>query len=161
MTRGGERLAAFLLFVNDVKGLGLAAAQGLSLTASFYWDYDDGTRAFARRFFDRTGAMPNHEQAANYSAVLHYLKAIDAADTDDAAVVVRRMKAMPVDDFFTKRPVTLRKDGRLMNDLMLYEVKSPAESRGDWDLYKPIRAISAADVYPPLQASECPLLPQM
>jgi branched-chain amino acid transport system substrate-binding protein len=161
VTRGGQRLAAFLLFVNDVRSIGLETAQGLYLTASFYWDYDDKTRAFARRFFDRTGAMPNHEQASNYSAVLHYLKAIDAAGTDDAETVVRRMKAMPVDDFFTKGPVTLRKDGRLMNDMELYEVKSPAESHGEWDLYKPLKRISAADVYPPLEKSECPLLPRM
>ena len=135
ITKGGQRLAAFLLFVNDVRSIGLETAQGLYLTASFYWDHDDKTRAFARRFFARTGVMPNHEQASNYSAVLHYLKAIDAAGTDEAETVVRRMKAMPVDDFYTKRPVTLRKDGRLMNDMVLYEVKSPAESHGEWDLY--------------------------
>jgi branched-chain amino acid transport system substrate-binding protein len=158
---GGQRLAAFLFFVNDVRGVGLNAAQGLYLTTSFYWDYDDATRAFAKRFYDRIGKMPNHEQAANYSAVLHYLKAIKAAGTDDAKTVVRKMKELPVEDFFTKGKVQLRKDGRLMNDLILFEVKSPAESKGEWDLYKPIKRIPAGEAYRPLGKSECPLLNEM
>src|SRR6185437_13437863 len=148
-------------FLNDVKALGLDAAQGMYLTSSFYWDYDDETRAFAKRFYARAGKMPNHEQAANYSVVLHYLKAIAAAGTDDAKTVVKAMKAMPVDDFFTKGKVTLRKDGRLMNDLLLFQVKTPAESKGPWDLYKVVKRIPAAQIYPPLEKSACPLLKEM
>jgi branched-chain amino acid transport system substrate-binding protein len=159
--QGGQRLAAFLIFLNDVKGLGLEAAQGLYLTSSFYWDLDERTRAFARRFYDRIGKMPNHEQAANYSAVLHYLRAIDAAGTDDARTVVRKMKAMPVEDVFTKGRVELRKDGRLMNDLFLFQVKAPAESTGPWDLLKVVKRIPAAEVYRPLEKSACPLLSEM
>jgi branched-chain amino acid transport system substrate-binding protein len=159
--QSGQRLAAFLIFLNDVKGLGLEAAQGLYLTNSFYWDLDDRTRAFARRFYDRIGKMPNHEQAANYSAVLHYLRAIDAAGTDDARTVVRKMKELPVEDFFTKGKVELRKDGRLMNDLFLFQVKAPAESTGPWDLLKVVKRIPAAEVYRPLDKSECPLLSEM
>jgi branched-chain amino acid transport system substrate-binding protein len=161
ITQGGQRLAAFLFFINDVKGVGLDAAQGLYLTNSFYWDFDDKTRAFAKRFFDRAGKMPNHEQAANYSAVTHYLRAIDASGTDDAKVVVRKMKEMPVDDFFTKGKVMVRKDGRLMNDLLLFQVKSPAESKGPWDLYKVVKRIPAAQTYRSLEQSECPLLAEM
>jgi branched-chain amino acid transport system substrate-binding protein len=161
ITKGGQRLAAFLFFLNDVKALGLEAAQGLYLTSSFYWDLDDKTRAFAKRFFDRAGKMPNHEQAANYSAVMHYLRAIEASGTDDAKTVVKKMKEMPVDDFFTKAPVMLRKDGRLMNDLILFQVKSPAESKGPWDLYKMVKRIPAVETYPTLEQSACPLLGEM
>ncbi len=161
ITKEGQRLAAFLFFINDVKATGLEATQGLYLTSSFYWDYDAKTRAFAQRFYDRIGKMPNQEQAANYSVTMHYLRAIDAIGTDDAKAVVKQMNAMPVDDFFTKGKVELRKDGRLMNDLILYQVKTPAESKGPWDLYKMIRRIPAADIYPPLSKSECPLLSQM
>ena len=156
-----QRLAAFLFFLNDVKAVGLDAAQGLYLTASYYWDYDEGTRAFARRFQERTGKMPNHEQASNWSAVTHYLKAVAATGSDDAKTVVRKMKDMPVEDFYTKGKVELRKDGRLMNDLVLYEVKKPAESKGEWDLYKPLKRIPASAVYRPLDKTECPILSQM
>jgi branched-chain amino acid transport system substrate-binding protein len=158
---GGQRLAAFLFFVNDVKAVGLDAAQGLYLTTSFYWDTDERTRAFAKKFNDRIGKMPNHEQAANYSAVTHYLKAIDATGTDDAKTAIKKMKELPVDDFYTKGKVRLRKDGRLMNDLMLFQVKSPDESKGPWDLYKPVKRVPASEVYRPLEKSECPILDQM
>jgi branched-chain amino acid transport system substrate-binding protein len=158
---GGQRLAAFLFFVNDVKAVGLDAAQGLYLTTSFYWDTDERTRAFAKKFNDRIGKMPNHEQAANYSAVTHYLKAIDATGTDDAKTAIKKMKELPVDDFYTKGKVQLRKDGRLMNDLMLFQVKSPDESKGPWDLYKPVKRVPASEVYRPLEKSECPILDQM
>jgi branched-chain amino acid transport system substrate-binding protein len=161
IVKGGQRLAAFLFFLNDVKGVGLESAQGLYLTASFYWDYDDKTRAFAKRFYDRIGKMPNHEQAANYSAVTHYLKAIEASGTDDAKTVIKKMKALPVDDFFTKGKTVLRRDGRLMNDLLLFEVKAPADSTGPWDLYKVIKRLPAVETYRPIEKSECPLLDQM
>lgn len=161
IAEGGQRLAAFLFFLNDVKAVGLDAAKGLYLTSSYYWDSDEKTRAFAKRFHDRIGKMPNHEQASNYSAVMHYLRAIDAVGSDDAKVVVRKMKEMPVDDFYTKGKVQLRKDGRLMNDLVLFQVKSPDESKGEWDLYKPVKRIPASEVYRPLEKSECPILGEM
>jgi len=161
LVAGGQRLAAFLFFVNDVKGVGLEAAQGMYLTSSFYWDLDEKTRSFSKRFFDRIGKMPNHEQAANYSAVLHYLKAIDAAGTDDAKTVIKKMKEIPVNDFYTKGPVALRKDGRLMNDLFLFQVKAPGESTAPWDLYKTVRRIPADQAYRPIEKSECPILSQM
>ena len=161
LVAGGQRLAAFLFFVNDVKGVGLEAAQGMYLTSSFYWDLDDKTRAFSKRFFDRIGKMPNHEQASNYSAVMHYLKSIDAAGTDDAKTVIKKMKELPVNDFYTKGPVAVRKDGRLMNDLFLFQVKAPAESTAPWDLYKVVRRIPAEQAYRSLDKSECPILSQM
>jgi branched-chain amino acid transport system substrate-binding protein len=105
--------------------------------------------------------MPNHEQAANYSAVTHYLKAIEASGTDDAKTVIKKMKALPVDDFFTKGKTVLRRDGRLMNDLLLFEVKAPADSTGPWDLYKVIKRLPAVETYRPIEKSECPLLDQM
>lgn len=161
LVAGGQRLAAFLFFVNDVKGIGLETAQGMYLTSSFYWDLDEKTRAFSKRFFDRIGKMPNHEQAANYSAVMHYLKSIEATGTDDAVTVIKKMKETPVNDFYTKGPVTLRKDGRLMNDLFLFQVKAPSESTGPWDLYKVVKRIPADQAYRSLEKSECPILSQM
>ncbi len=130
---GRQRLAPFALLFNDVKGLGLPLAQGLLVTVPFYWDQNDATRAFSRRFFDRYQRMPNDLQASVYGAVKHYLNAVKAAGTDDTAAVVAMMKSTPVNDFMTQDGV-IRADGRVVRDIHVFRVKTPAESGGAWDL---------------------------
>jgi branched-chain amino acid transport system substrate-binding protein len=158
---GGQKLAALLLFVNDVHSLGLKVAQGLTFTESFYWDLNDNTRAFAKRFSEKAAnhAMPSMTQAGNYAAVLHYLKALDAlgGNPHDGAKVVAKMKELPTDDpLFGKGP--LRADGRRIIPAYLFEVKKPEESKGPWDYYKLVATISPEDAAKPLEASECPLV---
>ena len=158
---GGQSLAALLLFISDVHALGLPVAQGLQFTTSFYWDANDGTRAFADRFSKRTknGAKPTMVQAGSYAAVLHYLKALDAIGSNphDGAKVVAKMKEMPTDDpLFGKG--TIREDGRKIHPVYLYEVKKPAESKGPWDYYKLKATVPAEEAFRPLAQSECPLV---
>src|SRR5437764_1283196 len=158
---GGQKLAALLLFINDVHSLGLKTAQGLTFTESFYWDMNDATRAFSKRFaaLASKGAMPSMTQAGNYAMVLHYLKAMEAlgGNPHDGAKVVAKMKELPTDDpLFGKGP--LRADGRRLIPAYLFEVKKPDESKGPWDYYKQIATISAEDAAKPLEASECPLV---
>jgi branched-chain amino acid transport system substrate-binding protein len=143
----GPALVGFLIYINDIHALGLDIAQGLNVTSSFYWDQSDATRKFAQRFFDKRKAMPSRNQAQIYAAVLHYLKAVDAAGTDDSTAVGKKMRELPVDYF--GKTVALRGDGRLMDDLMLYRVKAPAESKKPWDYYEPVRPITAAEAYLP------------
>jgi branched-chain amino acid transport system substrate-binding protein len=158
---GGQKLAALLLFINDVHALGLKTAQGLTFTESFYWDMNDQTRAWSKRFAERTNkhAMPSMTQAGNYAAVLHYLKALEAlgGNPHDGAKVVAKMKEMPTDDpLFGKGP--LRADGRRLIPAYLFEVKKPEESKQPWDYYKLIATIPAEDAAKPLAQSECPLV---
>jgi branched-chain amino acid transport system substrate-binding protein len=158
---GGQKLAALLLFINDVHSLGLKAAQGLTFTESFYWDMNDKTRAWSRRFAERANnhAMPSMTQAGNYAAVLHYLKALEAlgGNPHDGAKVVAKMKELPTDDpLFGKGP--LRADGRRLIPAYLFEVKKPEESKYPWDYYKLIATISPEDAARPLSESECPLV---
>jgi len=158
---GGQKLAALLLFINDVHALGLKTAQGLTFTESFYWDMNDQTRAWAKRFAEKASnhAMPSMTQAGNYAAVLHYLKALEAlgGNPHDGAKVVAKMKELPTDDLlFGKGP--LRTDGRRMIPAYLFEVKKPEESKYPWDYYKLIATISPEDAAKPLEASECPLV---
>jgi branched-chain amino acid transport system substrate-binding protein len=158
---GGQKLAALLLFVNDVHALGLKTAHGLTFTESFYWDLNDQTRAWSKRFQEKVGnhAMPSMTQAGNYAAVLHYLKALDAlgGNPHDGAKVVAKMKELPTDDpLFGKGP--LRADGRRLIPAYLFEVKKPEESKGPWDYYKLVATISPEDAAKPLEASECPLV---
>ena len=158
---GGQKLAALLLFINDVHALGLKTAQGLSFTESFYWDLNDQTRAWSNRFVKLSpkGTMPSMTVAGNYAAVLHYLKALDAlgGNPHDGAKVVAKMKEIPTDDpLFGKGP--LRIDGRRIIPAYLFEVKKPEESKYPWDYYKLIATISPEDAAKPLEASECPLL---
>ena len=158
---GGQKLAGLLLFLTDVHSLGLKVAQGLTFTESFYWDLNDNTRAFAKRFSEKAAnhAMPSMTQAGNYAAVLHYLKALDAlgGNPHDGAKVVAKMKELPTDDpLFGKGP--LRADGRRIIPAYLFEVKKPEESKGPWDYYKLLATISAEDAAKPLSASECPLV---
>jgi branched-chain amino acid transport system substrate-binding protein len=158
---GGQKLAALLLFINDVHSLGLKTAQGLTFTESFYWDMNDATRAWSKRFsaLASKNAMPSMTQAGNYAMVLHYLKAMEAlgGNPHDGAKVVAKMKELPTDDpLFGKGP--LRADGRRIIPAYLFEVKKPDESKGPWDYYKQIATISAEDAAKPLEASECPLV---
>jgi branched-chain amino acid transport system substrate-binding protein len=158
---GGQKLAALLLFINDVNALGLKTAQGLTFTESFYWDMNDQTRAWSKRFAARTNnhAMPSMTQAGNYAAVLHYLKALEAlgGNPHDGVKVVAKMKEMPTDDpLFGKGP--LRADGRRLIPAYLFEVKKPEESKYPWDYYKLVATIPAEDAAKPLPQSECPLV---
>ena len=154
----GQKLAGLLVFINDVHALGLQTAQGLQLTESFYWDRDDKTRAWSKKFADRNkGREPSMVQAGVYSAVLHYLKAVQKLKSDaDGKAVVAKMKELPTDDpLFGKG--TVRIDGRKIHPMYLYEVKKPSESKRPWDYYKLIQEIPASDAFRPLAGSECPL----
>ena len=158
---GGQKLAALLLFINDVHSLGLKTAQGLTFTESFYWDMNEQTRAWSKRFMALSpkGTMPSMTVAGNYAAVLHYLKAMEAlgGNPHDGAKVVTKMKEIPTDDpLFGKGP--LRIDGRRIIPAYLFEVKKPEESKYPWDYYKTIATISPEDAARPLEASECPLV---
>ena len=157
IVKGGQRLAGLLVFLNDIHALGLETAQGLVITTPFYWDQNDETRAWTRRFVERHGKPASYIQAGTYSAVMHYLKAIAAAGTDDGRTVAAKMKALPVDDFMTKG-AQVREDGRVMRDMYLVQVKSPAESKYPWDYYKILTTIPAAEAYRPLSEGNCPFV---
>jgi branched-chain amino acid transport system substrate-binding protein len=158
---GGQKLAALLLFINDVHSLGLKTAQGLTFTESFYWDMNDKTREWSKRFqkLSPKGTMPSMTVAGLYSGVLHYLKTLETmgGNSHDGAKVVVKMKELPSDDpLFGK--ATIRADGRKMIPAYLFEVKKPEESKYPWDYYKTIATISPEDAAKPLEASECPLV---
>jgi branched-chain amino acid transport system substrate-binding protein len=157
IVQGGQSLAGLLIFLSDVHSLGLKTAQGIQFTESFYWDQNDETRAFAKRFFEKTQRQPTMVQAGVYGAVRHYLQAIKDTGTDDAATVVKKMKEMPVNDFMTKNG-KIREDGRVIRDFYLFEVKKPADSKGPWDYYKQLAVIPADQAVRPLSESECPLV---
>jgi branched-chain amino acid transport system substrate-binding protein len=157
VVQGGQRLAALLFTLAEVHGLGLKAAQGLVLTEGYYWDLDDTSRAFAKRFMDKTGRMPNMVHAGTYSAVTQYLKAVQAAGTDDGDTVAKAMRSVPVNDFFARNG-RIREDGLMVHDMYLFQVKSPAESKGPWDYYKLLATIPGDQVFPPLAGSQCPLV---
>jgi branched-chain amino acid transport system substrate-binding protein len=154
---GGQRLAGLLVFVTDVHALGLKTAQGLVVTESFYWDMNDETRKFSKRFFDKHGKQPSMVQAGVYSGVAHYLKAVKAAGTDDPDKVAAEMRKTPVNDFFTKN-APIRADGRIMRDAYLWQVKAPAESKGAWDYYKLVATIPAEQAARPLKDGGCDLV---
>ncbi|MBR0789947.1 ABC transporter substrate-binding protein [Bradyrhizobium manausense] len=161
IVEGGQKLAALLLFINDVHSLGLKTAHGLTFTESFYWDLNDSTRAWSKKFQEKVAnhAMPSMTQAGNYAGVIHYLKALEAlgGNPHDGAKVVAKMKEIPTDDpLFGKGP--LREDGRRIIPAYLFEVKKPEESKGPWDYYKLIATISPEDAARPLKDSECPLV---
>src|SRR5471030_1040882 len=155
--KGGQKLIALLLEITDVHSLGLKDAQGLIVTDAFYWDKDDQTRAFSKKFLEKVGHMPTMIQAGLYSATMHYLKAIDATGTDDTAKVMTQMKATPINDFFTKNG-HIREDGRMVHDMYLFEVKKPSESKGRWDDYKLLATIPGNEAFQPLELSRCPLV---
>jgi branched-chain amino acid transport system substrate-binding protein len=152
----GQRLAALLLTLAEVHGLGLQAAQGLVLTESYYWDLNDRTRELGERFFKRTGRMPNMIQAGTYSATLQYLKAVKAAGTKDADAVAKKLKELPVDDAFTAHG-HVQANGRMVSDLYLFEVKKPSESKRDWDFYNLLATVPGDTAYLTAANSGCPL----
>ncbi|MBR0706040.1 MULTISPECIES: ABC transporter substrate-binding protein [Bradyrhizobium] len=161
IVQGGQKLAALLLFITDVHSLGLKTAQGLTFTESFYWDLNDKTREWSKRFqkVSPKNAMPSMTVAGLYAGVLHYLKAMEAIGSNphDGAKVVAKMKELPTDDpLFGKGP--LRADGRRLIPAYLFEVKKPEESKGPWDYYKLVATIAPEDAAKPLEASDCPLV---
>jgi branched-chain amino acid transport system substrate-binding protein len=156
LTRGGQSIVSLLVFITDIHSIGLKNAQGLKFVTGFYWDRDAETRAWSKRFFSRHGAMPTQAQAAVYSAVRHYLRAVVAAGTDEAKAVMAKMRDMPVDDFFANSG-RLREDGRLLHDMYFAQVKTPEESTEPWDYYKILGAIPADRAFRSLADSGCPL----
>jgi branched-chain amino acid transport system substrate-binding protein len=158
---GGQKLAALLTFISNIHALGLDVAQGLTLTSTFYWDMNEGTRAFSKRFSDRmsTHAKPTMVQAGDYSSTLHYLKTLEAmgGNPHDGAKVVAKMKEMPTDDPLFGKGV-IREDGRKIHPAYLFEVKKPSESKYPWDYYKLLATIPAEEAFRPLAQSECPLV---
>jgi branched-chain amino acid transport system substrate-binding protein len=156
IVKGGQKLAALLMTLAEVHGLGLEVAQGLVLTEGFYWDQSDKTRAFAERFFKRTGHMPSMIHAGTYSATLQYLKAVKAAGTKDSDAVVKKLKELPVDDVFAQGGKVLE-NGRMVHDLYLFEVKKPSESKKPWDYYKQLAVVPGDKAFPAAKDSGCPL----
>jgi branched-chain amino acid transport system substrate-binding protein len=154
---GGQKLAGLLVFISDIHSLGLQAAQGLQLTSAFYWDQDDATRAWSKRFMDEMKREPTMVQAGVYGAIMHYLAAIKATGSDDGPTVVKQMKATPVNDFMTKNG-KIREDGTLVRDMYLFEVKKPSESKGRWDYYKQIAVIPGEEGFKLPGPNQCPLV---
>jgi branched-chain amino acid transport system substrate-binding protein len=157
LARDGHTVVSLLVFISDVHSMGLATAQGLKFVTAFYWDRDDESRAWSKRFFARHGTMPTMAQASVYSAIRHYLKAIAAAGTDEAKAVMTKMRELPVDDFYARNG-RLREDGRLIHDMYFAEVKKPAESKEPWDDYKILGVIPGASAFRSLQEGGCPLV---
>ena len=157
MIPGPQHFAGLSMRLNQVHDLGLAAAQGMMLAASFYWDADDATRAWSKRFFDKVGAMPNALQAGVYSSTTHYLQAVAKTGTDLAAPVMQAMRDAPVDDFFAHNG-HIRADGVMVHDMYLYRVKTPAESHAPWDYLTRVATIPADEAFEPLSQSKCPLV---
>ena len=161
IVKGGQKLAALLLFLTDVKAIGLETAQGLNFTETFYWDMDDKTRAFSKRFAEKmkNGAMPTMVQAGVYAGVRHYLKSLEAlgGNPHDGVKVVEKMKSMPTeDDLFGKGEI--QPNGRTIHNAYLFEVKKPSESKGPWDFYKLVGTVSGDQAFTPLSESKCALL---
>ena len=161
IVKGGQKLAALLLFLTDVKAIGLETAQGLNFTETFYWDLNDNTRAFSKRFSEKmkSGAPPTMVQAGVYAGLLHYFKALEAlgGNPHDGAKVVAKMKTIPTDDpLFGKGEVEA--NGRVTHDAYLFEVKKPSESKGPWDFYKLVGTVPGNQAFTPLDKSTCALL---
>ncbi len=155
--RGKQRLVALVAMITDIHSLGLESAQGLLLTEAFYWDMNEQTRAWSRRFFERMKRMPTMLQAGAYSSTLHYLQAVQAAGTAETGAVMAQMRRMPVQDFFAPGG-RIREDGQMVHDMYLFQVKSPAESKGPWDYYKLVATIPGDQAFQPLSESKCPLV---
>ncbi|HYD68866.1 ABC transporter substrate-binding protein [Azospirillum sp.] len=157
ITQSGQKLAGLLVFLTDIHSLGLQTAQGLMLTTGFYWDMDDKTREWSKRFHAKTGKMPTMVQAGVYSSLMHYFKAVEAKGSDDTATVIKAMKETKVEDFFARNG-RIREDGRMVHDMYLAQVKKPADSKGPWDYYKIVRTIPAEEAFMPLSESQCPMV---
>jgi len=152
-----QSLVSLLIFISDVHSMQLQSAQGLKFITAFYWDRDDETRAWSKRFFDKQGRMPTMAQASIYSAVKHYIAAIAAAGTDEAKAVMAKMRELPVNDFYVRNG-RVREDGRLIHDMLFAQVKTPAESSKPWDYYKILGAIPGDQAFRQLAESGCPLV---
>ncbi|WP_422001789.1 ABC transporter substrate-binding protein [Reyranella sp.] len=157
IVKGGQKLAGLLVFATDVQSLTLPVAQGLVLTESFYWDLNDETRAWTKRFRAKKDKLPSMLTAGVYSSTLHYLKAVQAAGTDDPKAVMAKMREMPVNDVMTKNG-KLREDGRLVRDMYLFQVKSPQESKGKDDIYKLVATVPGDKAYRPMSEGKCPFV---
>jgi branched-chain amino acid transport system substrate-binding protein len=157
IVKGGQRLAGLLVFSTDVVALTLPVAQGLVLTEAFYWDQNDETRAWTKRFRAKRDKIPSMLTAGSYSSTLHYLKAVQAAGTDDAKAVMAKMREIPINDVMTKNG-KLREDGRVERDMYLFQVKSPAESKGKDDIYKLLATVPGNEAYRPLKDGKCPFI---
>ena len=157
LVKGGQRVAALIVFESDVQSLGLPVAQGLVLTTAFYWDLNDETRAWTKRFRAKKDKLPNLTTAGVYSATLHYLKAVQAAGTDDPKAVMAKMREMPINDMMTKNG-KLREDGRVIRDMYLFQVKSPAESKSKDDIYKLLATVPGDEAFRPMKDGHCPLI---
>jgi branched-chain amino acid transport system substrate-binding protein len=153
LTQKNRKIAVFLMFLPEVHAIGLQQAQGLYITDGFYWDQNEQTRAWSRRYFEKMGRMPSKSQGNTYASVRHYLKALEAAKTDDSAAVSAQIKAMPADYFGQQARV--RKNGRVVYDLTLYEVKSPAESKYPWDYQKPVRTLTGIEAFGAEEPGDC------
>lgn len=154
--QGGQTLVAFVTFLTDIHSLGLEITKDLNFVTAFYWDRNDETRAWSKRFYERHGAMPTMSHAGVYSAVRHYLKAVEAAGTDDTKAVMAKMRDIPVNDFFASDG-HIRADGRLVHDMYLVRVKRPEQSRYPWDYYEVLDTIAGEDAFRPVSESGCPL----
>jgi branched-chain amino acid transport system substrate-binding protein len=152
-----QSLAGLLMFITDIHSLGLKTTQGMYLTDSFYWDLNDQTRAWSKRYFDKMKKMPSGIQAGQYSSVYHYLSAVKATNSDDTQKVMAQMKKTPINDFFAKNG-QIRADGRMVHDMYLAQVKKPEESKKPWDYYNIKAVIPAAEAFQPLSESRCPLI---
>ncbi|MFB6451312.1 ABC transporter substrate-binding protein [Bradyrhizobium tunisiense] len=155
--QNGQKMVGLLMQITEIHSLGLKAAKGLQFVEAFYWDQNDETREFSRRFWKEYGQPPTQVQAGTYSAAMHYLKSVKAAGTKDAKLVMAKMKELPINDFMTKNG-TIREDGRVIRDMYLLATKDPSEARGDWDLMKIAATIPGKDAFRPLTESECPLV---
>ena len=158
ITKGGQQLAGLLVFDTDIDSIGLLIAQGMYLTSGFYWDLNDDTRKWSKRFGERhKGRMPTMVQAGVYSQVSHYVKAVAAAGTDDPDSVMKKMRDTPINDFFAKNG-KLREDGRMVHDMYLMQVKKPAQSKGKWDYMKVVQTIPGEQAFRPMKDGGCPLI---
>ncbi|QOZ23332.1 ABC transporter substrate-binding protein [Bradyrhizobium sp. CCBAU 51753] len=156
---GGQKMVGLLMQVTEIHSLGLKATKGLQFIEAFYWDQNDETRAFSKRFWQEYKQPPTQVQAGTYSAAMHYLKAVKAAGTKEAKAVMAKMKEMPINDFMTKNG-SIRDDGRVIRDMYLLATKDPSESKGEWDLMRVAATIPGKDAFRPLSESECPLVRQ-
>ena len=159
LTNAGQTVVSLLTFITDVNSVGLKAAQGLTFVTAFYWDRDDESRAWSKRFFELHKRMPTMAQAAIYSAIRHYLRAIEAAGTDEAKAVMGKMRDIPVNDFYAKNG-RVREDGRMVHDMYFVQVKKPEELTRPWDYYKILSTIPGDQAFRPLDEGGCPLVKQ-
>jgi branched-chain amino acid transport system substrate-binding protein len=157
LVQGGQKLVGLLMFDTDVHAIGLQSAQGTYMTTATYWNMDDTTRAWSRKFYERTKVMPTMIHTGVYGSILHYLKAIRAAGTDDPAKVMAKMRELPIEDVFVHGG-KLREDGRVIRDMYLAKVKTPAQSKEPWDYLEIVKTVKGEDAFRPVAESKCPLL---